>query len=64
MGAPNLIRGGSHSGNIAASKLDDLVLLDVLSSDYVPSILLLGAIFKTEARKYGIGNINSYICSS
>ena len=45
MGAPNLIRGGSHSGNIAASKLDDLGLLDVLSSDYVPSSLLLGAIF-------------------
>ena len=44
MGAPNLVRGGSHSGNIAASKLDDLGLLDVLSSDYVPSSLLLGAV--------------------
>ncbi|MGB1963375.1 MAG: alpha-D-ribose 1-methylphosphonate 5-triphosphate diphosphatase [Candidatus Puniceispirillales bacterium] len=45
MGAPNLIRGGSHSGNIAASKLEDLSLLDILSSDYVPSSLLLGAVF-------------------
>ncbi len=44
MGAPNLVRGGSHSGNIAASELDDHNLLDVLSSDYVPASLLLGAV--------------------
>lgn len=44
MGAPNLVRGGSHSGNIAASELDDYNLLDVLSSDYVPASLLLGAV--------------------
>ncbi len=44
MGAPNLVRGGSHSGNIAAAELDDYNLLDVLSSDYVPASLLLGAI--------------------
>ena len=37
-------RGGSHSGNIAASELDDYDLLDVLSSDYVPASLLLGAV--------------------
>ncbi len=40
MGAPNVVRGGSHSGNIAARDLADAGLLDVLSSDYVPFSLL------------------------
>ena len=40
MGAPNVVRGGSHSGNIAAADLARLGLLDVLSSDYVPLSLL------------------------
>ncbi|MFC3723585.1 alpha-D-ribose 1-methylphosphonate 5-triphosphate diphosphatase [Neoaquamicrobium sediminum] len=43
MGAPNIVRGGSHSGNIAARDLAEAGLLDVLSSDYVPSSLLHGA---------------------
>lgn len=37
MGAPNIVRGGSQSGNVAAADLLDLGLLDILSSDYVPS---------------------------
>ncbi|MBL9050826.1 MAG: alpha-D-ribose 1-methylphosphonate 5-triphosphate diphosphatase [Tabrizicola sp.] len=45
MGAPNLVRGGSHSGNVAASALAEAGLLDILSSDYVPSSLLSGALF-------------------
>lgn len=40
MGAPNVVRGGSHSGNIAATNLADEGLLDVLSSDYVPISLI------------------------
>ncbi len=44
MGAPNLIRGGSHSGNIAAQALAQDGLLDILSSDYVPASLLTGAL--------------------
>ncbi|MEY8840870.1 alpha-D-ribose 1-methylphosphonate 5-triphosphate diphosphatase [Cribrihabitans sp. XS_ASV171] len=44
MGAPNLIRGGSHSGNVAARDLAERELLDILSSDYVPSALLLAAV--------------------
>ncbi len=44
MGAPNLIRGGSHSGNVAAKDLAELDLLDILSSDYVPSALLTAAL--------------------
>ncbi len=43
MGAPNVVRGGSHSGNIAAGELAGEGLLDVLSSDYVPASLLLAA---------------------
>jgi alpha-D-ribose 1-methylphosphonate 5-triphosphate diphosphatase len=44
MGGPNLIRGGSHSGNVAARDLAEAGLLDILSSDYVPSSLLSGAL--------------------
>jgi alpha-D-ribose 1-methylphosphonate 5-triphosphate diphosphatase len=44
MGAPNLIRGGSHSGNVAAHDLASEGLLSILSSDYVPSALLSGAL--------------------
>jgi alpha-D-ribose 1-methylphosphonate 5-triphosphate diphosphatase len=43
MGAPNVIRGGSHSGNVAAMTLAREGLLDALSSDYVPSSLLRAA---------------------
>ncbi len=44
MGAPNLVRGGSHSGNIATADLAREGLLDILSSDYVPSSLLAAAV--------------------
>lgn len=40
MGAPNVVRGGSHSGNIAAHELAELGYLDILSSDYVPMSLI------------------------
>jgi alpha-D-ribose 1-methylphosphonate 5-triphosphate diphosphatase len=40
MGAPNVVRGGSHSGNIAAADLAQAGVLDVLSSDYVPFSLI------------------------
>lgn len=44
MGAPNVVRGGSHSGNIAAVDLAREGFLDILSSDYIPSSLLMGAL--------------------
>ena len=44
MGAPNVVRGGSHSGNIAALDLARKGLLDILSSDYIPSSLLMAAL--------------------
>ncbi|MEM6665723.1 MAG: alpha-D-ribose 1-methylphosphonate 5-triphosphate diphosphatase [Pseudomonadota bacterium] len=43
MGAPNIVRGGSHSGNVAAHTLAEHDLLDIVSSDYVPSALLFAA---------------------
>lgn len=43
MGAPNVVRGGSHSGNIAAIDLAREGLLDIMSSDYIPSSLLMAA---------------------
>ena len=43
MGGPNVIRGGSHSGNVAAEDLARAGLLDILSSDYVPASLLMSA---------------------
>lgn len=40
MGAPNIVRGGSHSGNVAAADLAKAGVLDILSSDYYPASLL------------------------
>ena len=42
-GAPNVILGGSHSGNIAVEELARQGLLDAMSSDYVPSSLIEAA---------------------
>lgn len=53
MGAPNVVRGGSHSGNIAASELADHGLLDILSSDYIPFSLIQSA-FMIEEHDNGI----------
>ena len=44
MGAPNIVRGGSHSGNIAAAELAQQGVLDILSSDYYPASLLQAAL--------------------
>ncbi|MDO9400536.1 MAG: alpha-D-ribose 1-methylphosphonate 5-triphosphate diphosphatase [Polaromonas sp.] len=41
MGGPNMVKGGSHSGNVSAVELAQSGLLDIFSSDYVPSSLLL-----------------------
>lgn len=39
-GAPNLVRGGSHSGNVAAVDLVRKGLVDVFASDYVPPAMI------------------------
>lgn len=43
MGGPNVVRGGSHSGNISARVLAEADLLDILSSDYIPFSMLQSA---------------------
>lgn len=43
MGAPNLVRGGSHSGNVPAREVAREGLLSSLSSDYAPASLISGA---------------------
>ena len=48
MGAPNLVRGGSHSGNVGAGELAQAGLLDVMASDYVPISLLPAAMMLAE----------------
>jgi alpha-D-ribose 1-methylphosphonate 5-triphosphate diphosphatase len=45
VGAPNVVLGGSHSGNIAAIDLIRAGRADILSSDYVPASLM-EAVFK------------------
>ena len=40
MGGPNLIRGGSYSGNVPAADLAHADLLDAFASDYVPRSLI------------------------
>lgn len=43
MGAPNMVRGCSHSGNVSALDLASQHLLDGFSSDYMPISLLHSA---------------------
>jgi alpha-D-ribose 1-methylphosphonate 5-triphosphate diphosphatase len=40
LGAPNVVRGGSHNGNVAAAELGAADVLDALSSDYMPMSLI------------------------
>ena len=48
MGAPNVVRGGSHSGNVSALDLLGQGCLDILSSDYVPFSLVQAAFLLAE----------------
>ena len=42
-GAPNIVRGGSHSGNVSAAELVRQGAVDALASDYVPASLVEAA---------------------
>jgi len=42
-GAPNIVRGGSHSGNVAAADLLASEAVDAFASDYVPNSLIEAA---------------------
>jgi alpha-D-ribose 1-methylphosphonate 5-triphosphate diphosphatase len=48
MGAPNVVRGQSHSGNMSALDCAAAGHLDGLSSDYVPASLMFGAFLLAE----------------
>ncbi len=50
MGAPNVVRGGSHSGNASALDVAKEGHLGALSSDYVPASLL-AAVFELAAKE-------------
>src|SRR5690606_4656261 len=49
-GAPNVLRGGSHSGNVGAVELVRAGLVDALASDYLPSSLLASAVLLARDR--------------
>ena len=63
MGGPNLVLGGSHSGNVAASDVARGGWLDGLTSDYVPSSMLQGAFLLHEEQDVplpeAIGSVTS-----
>ena len=42
-GAPNIVRGGSHSGNVSAAEMVRHGVVDALASDYVPAALVEAA---------------------
>ncbi len=54
MGGPNLVKGGSHSGNVSAAELARLDLLDIFSSDYVPASLLQSAFLLRDTVGWGL----------
>lgn len=54
MGGPNLVRGGSHSGNIAAGELARNGYLDIISSDYVPHSLLHSAMLLFDEHEFDL----------
>jgi alpha-D-ribose 1-methylphosphonate 5-triphosphate diphosphatase len=62
MGSPNVVLGGSHSGNVGAMELAKAGLLDVLTSDYVPGSLLHAAFIlgeKTMSLPQAIATVTS-----
>jgi len=48
MGAPNALRGGSHSGNLSALEAIESGVVDILASDYHPGSLLHAVLSLTE----------------
>jgi alpha-D-ribose 1-methylphosphonate 5-triphosphate diphosphatase len=48
-GAPNIVRGGSHSGNVSAAEMVRAGAVDALASDYVPASLVEAAFLCVDA---------------
>jgi len=53
-GAPNLVRGGSHGGNVAAQALLEAGLVDALASDYVPASMVHAAFIAADCAGLGL----------
>ncbi len=63
VGTPNLVCGGSHSGNVSAAKVAVEGLVTALSSDYVPLSLLHGVFLLTSAT-VGLSLPRAVACAS
>lgn len=63
MGAPNALRGGSHSGNVSAEELIGQGLCTALASDYLPSTLLAAAFCLAERGTVGLPDAVALITS-
>lgn len=53
-GAPNIVRGGSHSGNVNASDLVAAGAVDAFASDYVPPSLVEAAFQVAREARIGL----------
>jgi alpha-D-ribose 1-methylphosphonate 5-triphosphate diphosphatase len=53
-GAPNVLRGGSHAGNVSGAELAERGLLTALASDYLPSALVAAAFLLAARRILGL----------
>ena len=60
-GAPNIVRGGSHSGNIAAADLVRAGRVDAFASDYVPAALVESAFLCVEQTGISLSEAVGYI---
>jgi alpha-D-ribose 1-methylphosphonate 5-triphosphate diphosphatase len=63
MGSPNVVLGGSHSGNVSAIELAEAGLLDILTSDYAPWSLLQ-ATFVLAARGFDLAQAVAMISAN
>jgi alpha-D-ribose 1-methylphosphonate 5-triphosphate diphosphatase len=54
LGAPNMLRGGSQSGNVAVSDLLAAGLVDILASDYVPRSMIDCAFLAASESELGL----------
>jgi alpha-D-ribose 1-methylphosphonate 5-triphosphate diphosphatase len=49
-GAPNIVRGGSHSGNVSVMEMVRAGALDTIASDYVPAAMIEAVLRLSKAR--------------
>ncbi len=54
VGAPNIVRGGSHSGNVAAADLVRAGAVDAFASDYVPASMIEAAFRCVESARISL----------